>query len=115
MKGNNYYRLKQIDEDGNAKYSGVVMVNVNEMKPSSISIYPNPTTNSINIAFSQPSVDRLQILLSEISGRLMLLKSIGGNNRLIRVNLPMLAKGIYVISIVNSKGEKLLTDKLIIQ
>ena len=49
-KGINYYRLKQIDYDGAFEYSNVVSVSVNtNEQASNFKIYPNPTSNELNI------------------------------------------------------------------
>jgi hypothetical protein len=113
--GKNYYRLKQIDLDGNYKFSSVVVVSVDEAKQSSVSIYPNPASNRIIIGIKQPSGNNLQLQMTDITGRLVWFKTLPGNNNSIPVNLPQLTKGIYIVSITDDKGEKLLIDKLIIQ
>jgi hypothetical protein len=45
-----YYRLKMVDNDGAFKFSQVISLNKNETK--SLTIYPNPSKNSINIVTS---------------------------------------------------------------
>lgn len=46
--GINYYRLKMIDKDGKYSYSPVVQIK-NASKEISISLFPNPATDKINI------------------------------------------------------------------
>ncbi len=46
-EGINYYRLKQIDFDGQFEYSEIESINYLDAK-SVISIFPNPTSNTIN-------------------------------------------------------------------
>lgn len=49
--GVNYYRLKQVDYDGQYHYSEIriVVFNLDEITNGSISIYPNPASNELNI------------------------------------------------------------------
>lgn len=113
--GKNYYRLKQIDLDGNFKLSPTVVVSVDEVKQSSISLYPNPATNRIIIGIQQPLGNKLQLQLTDITGRKVWSKTLLSNSNSIPLTLPVLSRGVYIISIVNDSGEKLLTDKLVIE
>ena len=47
LNGKNYYRLKQVDKDGNFTYSQIVSVDFNEA--NKYVIFPNPVINDINI------------------------------------------------------------------
>jgi hypothetical protein len=113
--GKHYYRLKQYDFDGNFVYSSVVLVQVNEEGIYSISLYPNPAQKRILVNFSQPLVNNLQLELIDIHGRRLLSKTLTVNSTLIPIDLPLLTAGMYLITISNERGEKLLTNKLIIQ
>ncbi len=44
----NYYRLKQMDYDGGSTYSNIISIVFS--KNNSITLYPNPTNNIVNIA-----------------------------------------------------------------
>ena len=65
-KGNNYYRLKQVDLDNAFEYSNIVTVNfeIEENNLSNIhaNIYPNPTTDILNIEIQ--GIDKESISLS---------------------------------------------------
>ncbi len=51
LTGNNYYRIKTVDLDGEVDYSPIVMVNVKNENSIITSIYPNPGNGStVNIA-----------------------------------------------------------------
>jgi hypothetical protein len=113
--GKNYYRLKQVDFDGNYKFSAVVVVNVDATQQSIISIHPNPASNMITLSASRPLGGSLQMTLADVSGRHIWSKSLNGSRSAIPVYLPKLGKGMYLITILTDKGEILLTDKLIIQ
>ena len=51
LNGLNYYRLGQVDFDGNITYSNIEVVeNLND--EDGLNIYPNPTANILNISFN---------------------------------------------------------------
>ncbi len=54
--GTSYYRLKQMDFNGNTSYSGVVSVQINNSSPAITNVYPNPANNgTTNIYVSSTS------------------------------------------------------------
>jgi hypothetical protein len=113
--GKNFYRLKQIDLDGNHKFSSIVLVTVDVEKRSSVSVYPNPATDKIILKIGQPSGRKFTLQLTDITGRKLWLKTLASNQNSIEVSLPQLSKGVYLVSVTDDKGEKLVTDKLVIQ
>jgi hypothetical protein len=52
LEGINYYRLKQVDHNGQYIYSAVIAVNENILERSTIKIYPNPTNDKLHINIS---------------------------------------------------------------
>lgn len=105
--GTNYYRLKQLDKDGKYIYSEVVAVR--GAKPSQldiVSIYPNPTTNTLSIALNAPKTDKVTYVVSDISGRVIITLQVNvmvGNN-LHNINVTNLAKGTYTIKAICASG-----------
>lgn len=49
IEGINYYRIKQIDQDGMATYSKTMTLTLADGVFSGIHIYPNPATTSLNV------------------------------------------------------------------
>ena len=84
-------------------------VNLNENN-TDVTIYPNPTSNAINIQVSNlRSVCFLNIL--DLSGRVLLSKELKGMNSF--VNLLNLKKGMYYVSL-NDEDGLIYVEKLII-
>jgi len=102
--GHNYYKLEQVDLDGKA----IVNTNVADLmwgsNGSTVSIYPNPTTDELNIDVYTTKAQNNTIKLLDMSGRVI--KEIqskleaGANN--IKMNLGELATGIYTIQLVEN-------------
>ena len=91
--GLNYYRLKQIDWDGNFEYSDWIAVN---FLNNSIKIYLN-NFNNLEIRSTEKNIP-IELTLYNSNG--LKIKSynlqLGGEGKSI-VNLPILAKGIYLV------------------
>jgi hypothetical protein len=49
--GTNYYRLKQVDFDGNFEYSHIVSVNI-EQTQGKVQVYPNPFSDGFRVEVS---------------------------------------------------------------
>lgn len=84
-----YYRLRMTDLDGAYKYSDIRGVNFDKQALGPITIYPNPTTEIVNIDLSQVVMENGDVYVSvyDMSGRLVLTKQIIGSGiELIRVD-----------------------------
>ncbi|MBI1225542.1 MAG: T9SS type A sorting domain-containing protein [Bacteroidetes bacterium] len=96
--GDNYYRLKQIDNDGNFEYSYVETVAFKPM--DSINIYPTITKNELNIIMPQNSVNATEIAIFSIHG-LVLFKQKYEDFEKIQIPLSELPNGQYVVQVNN--------------
>jgi hypothetical protein len=84
-----YYRLRMTDLDGAFKYSDVRGVNFDKQALGPISIYPNPTTEIVNIDLSEVAMEDGDVFVSvyDMSGRLVMTKKIIGSGiELIKVD-----------------------------
>ncbi|WP_028978573.1 T9SS type A sorting domain-containing protein [Sporocytophaga myxococcoides] len=91
-----YYRLKQVDYNGDFYFSPVR--SINHHSDHSLKIYPNPTENSFNIQFNNPSDNRGLLNVYSISGSLIEGGiSISGNGKLtFGESLP---SGVYILEL----------------
>jgi hypothetical protein len=96
LNGNVFYRLKQVDVDGKFAWSNIVSVNLKSQVL--ITFMPNPAHDFINI--SSP-VNVKEIRLVNTGGQLVKVwNSVSPNAQL---SLSGIAKGIYMIQIINDK------------
>lgn len=77
----------------------------------SFSIFPNPTKDQLHIQLSNSQSDNL-VRITDISGKQILSKKLNSSESSILLNLTTFNKGLYFISIENSKGKQ--TQKLIV-
>ncbi len=96
-KGINYYRLKQTDFDGNYSYSNIVPVFISSEKD--LTIFPNPVSTNINLAYTSSMAGTATIKVIDITGKVVGLYSenlVMGNNNM-QLNAANLAPGLYIL------------------
>ncbi len=111
--GKNFYRLVQVDKDGKTTTSDIVLVLVNK-NGSTISIYPNPAKDFIRLTFSGRMVPTYRLAIANAAGVPVFIKQIIGNSGTSTVPLPQLPAGLYTITIFNTDGKNLTSEKLVI-
>ena len=102
VNGVNYYRLKQIDNDGKITYSVVRSVAFN--KVSNLIVYPNPAREKIELRLPSVYADAT---VEVINGEGRILKKFNiANINLVRLNVGSYPAGNYLIRVTtNSKSE----------
>jgi uncharacterized repeat protein (TIGR01451 family) len=116
IKGNNYYRLKSVDEDGSFNYSTIAMVNWNNGADVISSLYPNPVTGNATLKLQGLVDGKVRINVFDQQGRLITIKQFGEQNtREFKTNLDLgkLPAGNYVLQII--VHDKAHLQKLLIQ
>ncbi len=101
--GVNYYRLKQVDTNAAFQYSNIIKVNTNGGKNLDLSIYPSVVNNVLNYVVESPKAEKLNVMLSDISGRRVSnsVKSFNGGNTQNTIDVSTLAPGIYLLTIAD--------------
>lgn len=98
--GVSYYRLKQIDFDGQYEYSNIEAVNLSRNNSDEnvvdFVVYPNPFENIITVKTKGNIVS--QAILYDVAGKLIFSTSFEGDTEL---NLHNVAKGSYMLKIVS--------------
>jgi len=108
METVSYYRLMQVDYDGEASYTSILAVkanNVNELK-----IYPNPAVNSFTVLTNGSKID--EIILTDLVGKAYPIEYTINDNQIL-VNCANYASGSYTLTVI-SNGERM-TERLFVQ
>lgn len=109
ISGNNYYRLKIVDEDNSFEYSRIIHIHhQNTSRENIVSIYPNPVINDLTLVIESSSNRFAEIVISNIYGqeihKLHQELTSGKNTVLIQAgNLPA---GTYILSFLDDIGER---------
>jgi hypothetical protein len=112
LLSNNYYRLKQLDFDGNFSFSNITVVNFEEN--NALDLYPNLENDKITIRtkVKEDSESTIQ-LISFSDGKLMLQTSLSPYETALEMDISFLPVGSYIARLVN--GYKVFIRKFIKQ
>jgi len=105
-----YYRLQQLDKDGQTFYSNTSMLTRNDKQ---FSISPNPAKEFATINFNK-AVDNAKIEVYDISGKEVISQLLSGSTKTYLLATQSLKNGVYVLKVVTATGshnEKLLINK----
>ena len=117
VMGSNFYRLDQVDGNGQSHLSQVIEVLFDVKESGLLGVYPNPVTEltTLKIKYQSPESERMAIQVFDLQGQLVYdqeTRTESGIN-LFEVPVEQLDRGIYVVRIVG--GQKAWTRKFIRQ
>ncbi len=97
-----FYKLKQVDINGQFKYSNIIII-ASKLKENEIIIFPNPTKNEITISdFSSSS----NIEIYDHLGKLIITKfNITSGDK---INVGLLPKGYYYVKLIDTSNRSLI-------
>jgi len=108
LNGRSYYRIEAVDKDGKITYSKTMQTTLN-IKPETLNVYPNPARNVVNVI----SKNIQQINIIDFTGRTLIQQNFNNTNN-IKLNVKNLSKGIYLLRVVDVKGN-VQTKKMIVE
>ena len=113
VPGLNYYRLKQVDFNGQFEYSSITSVDLQEAdRLSGLVVYPNPIRHSrLTIHFPYELETESAISLHSPSGQLV--KQLQSNSQTEMLDISGMSAGIYSLKITN--GQEVVFEKVVIQ
>jgi hypothetical protein len=102
--GHNYYRLEQVDIDNQSTMNAKVVDIIWGTNGSTVSIYPNPTQDVINIDLYTTKVQNTTVKVLDMSGRIV--KQIQGRceagmNKL-SISLSEISSGVYTVQVFDN-------------
>jgi hypothetical protein len=107
--GQNNYRLKLIDINGNISFSKIVTLfysELNNNQDNKITIYPNPAKTVINLDIDQNSkTEAYNIKIVDVTG--LVVKEIVSTQPSWHANIGYLKPGTYLVQVVNNKDKSL--------
>jgi hypothetical protein len=105
ISGANFYRIRNLDQDGSSQYSTVVEVKLAD-RGAGYTVYPNPVRNStIGFQFTNQPAGEYHLRLFNLAGQVVFSKLLvhgGGNGRQSVVIGKHLEGGLYKLEITNS-------------
>lgn len=100
-----YYRLRMVDIDGTYSYSNVVLLR-KDIAQVTISTYPNPVRDVVNIQLETPYAARFQLQLMDLQGRLLAQRqqTVQPGSTSLTMPTAQLPQGMYVLKLMSSDG-----------
>jgi Secretion system C-terminal sorting domain len=99
--GISYYRLKQVDVDGDSSYSDIISVNFDKLIHKDIIVYPNPSKDFMGVHGSEEELESIRIfnlmgqdLTSNVSIQVE-------NAKTLTLDLKNLPSGLYLLQTKN--------------
>jgi hypothetical protein len=113
--GTNYYRLKQIDKDGNYSYSAIVSLKSKNQDIRISNVYPNPVRGELNLVISAPASEKATISITDLTGKVILQRStqLVSGDTYERINVQSLAAGTYLVKMITANGVETTVQKFV--
>jgi hypothetical protein len=105
VSGNVYYRIKQVDKNGGNKLSGIIKLTGN-VSDLNVSIYPTAVNNVLYYTVEAPSVAKLKVLITDMSGRRVTsaVESFTKGTTKKSMNVTGFATGIYMLTVTDENN-----------
>ena len=114
--GDNYYRLKQVDNNGNFVYTPVRMVSLDKLQSLTLTVYPQPAKEKVMIKLP-PGLEGNNVVINVINGGGGLEKQFVSTgtraSNIVTLPLTHLAKGIYFLRV--HAGDKSYVSSLVVE
>ncbi len=108
LQGVNYYRLKQVDFDGQFSYSPVVTVQFGETT-ARLRVAPSPASDEVTVRFETAADEAFSWEVYDQSGRQVLSGSGEAEAEQFGFNVATLTDGFYVLKVV--KGREVMSER----
>ena len=105
MPGLNYYRLKQVDTDGQFEFSKVVSARINDVNSGEeLRIYPNPANNFISVEMINGYIGEGSLTISNLAGEIVIRRRLGQREGRWKetIDVSQLERGIFFVELVSA-------------
>jgi len=101
-----YYRVKQVDLNGDYYYTPIIAIESTEKEPLSVhQVYPNPTKEKLFVEFSLEKSEHLMIAITDLSGKVVhQIELDGATTNVVEFNSKQWLPGMYLIRITTDSG-----------
>ena len=107
--GLSYYRLKQVDFNGDFVYYPYVAVDFKNLEEFSFDLYPNPNTgDEINVLINSSKDSEILVVLYDVTGKevysKVVITSVDGNNIYAIDTSNKLSPGVYLVTATSNQN-----------
>ncbi|TRX56071.1 T9SS type A sorting domain-containing protein [Fulvivirga sp. M361] len=101
-----FYRIKQVDFDGNFDYSDIARVSIADNSSFEIKAYPNPTDGPVMLNISAANDEVVKLVIRSIQGEVK--KMIESSDLSVQVDMSSFPKGYYFVEAFQGQQKKVL-------
>jgi len=101
LTGLNYYRLRQVDYDGQFEYSNIISVSRGEMSKGNGKLYPNPAGTELQLGYT---VSARQLRILSTGGQELFRMQLDADAKKATVPTHTLSGGIYQLLLLDDSG-----------
>lgn len=97
-----YYRLNQVDFDGQSSYSDIIQIKGELPTTWTIAdVFPNPASSEVKVIIPAPNSDQVTLSVTDMTGRIVLstTANLEAGNNIIPVDISFLANGAYFVKL----------------
>ncbi len=109
LNGTNYYRLKQMDFDGDFEYSPIVLAEA-QVEEHEWVVYPNPFSDRLYIGLKEAEVPA-NIKLTSMNGQVILSETVVSDSRFIQFENIQAPTGLYILEI--QQGDEMVRMRIV--
>lgn len=113
VTGNNYYRIRQVDKDGQMVYSKIISVT---LKPKfNLTFYPNPVSKKAIIQLNTDKPTNVTLHITDATGKQLFIQNmrLGNTIQEVSVDVESWPSQLYVIKVIGDNNEVLGVQKMI--
>jgi carboxypeptidase T len=115
-RGNNYYRIRQVNTDGSAAYSKIINVVYDPFLVTMV-LYPNPVKDKLSMKINTIKSEVLTVNVADLTGRVIYTQqiSVGNTGQEIQIDVRSWSSQVYILKVVNSNNETVNVQKFVKQ
>lgn len=102
LKGNDLYRIRQVDIDGNYSWSSTVALHIIP-NSNGLSLQSNPVTNSLTLINTREQTIKY-LRVADLAGRILVNKVCNSSANLISENIQSLKPGYYILHVQSDQN-----------
>jgi hypothetical protein len=107
-----YYRIKQVDYNGDFKYSPVVVVNTEKLL-NNVTINPNPASTVATLTWDAGIKEPLFYQITDLTGAVIASDKLPMDSNIQYIQLENLSNGLYMVNIL-SRNEMVYRSKIVV-
>lgn len=115
IAGRNYYRLKQVDNDGRYQYTQVILIDRSSTDQLTVLAFPNPTTHQVTLQLQVAEPQEYVVVIRDAVGRQVRTFTwpVTAGRQSLAMDLSDLSAAAYVLSVQDRQGQLRFTTPLV--